>query len=81
MNTTTYFVLNCNVLALLSFYALPSGGKLKDAVVYCPKTLHVIAIPTFFFQIDRMVTAPTRNEYYKTFSSKVMDRYIRAIFS
>ena len=24
-----YFVLNCNVLALLSFYALPSGGNQK----------------------------------------------------
>ena len=29
MNITTYFVLNCNVLALLSFYALPSGGNRK----------------------------------------------------
>ena len=29
LNTTTYFVLNCNVLALLSFYALPSGGNWK----------------------------------------------------
>ena len=29
MNTTTYFVLNWNVLALLSFYSLPSGGNQK----------------------------------------------------
>ena len=29
MNTTTYFDLNCNVLALLSFYAPPSGGNRK----------------------------------------------------
>ena len=29
LNTTTYFVLNYNVLALLSFYALPSGGNRK----------------------------------------------------
>ena len=35
LNTTTYFVLNCNALAFLSFYALPSGDKLKDAVVHC----------------------------------------------
>ena len=34
MNTNTYFVLNCNVLALFTFYALPSGGKLKDMVVH-----------------------------------------------
>ena len=27
--TTTYFVLYCNVLALLSYYALPSGGNRK----------------------------------------------------
>ena len=33
-NTNTYFVLNYNVLALLSFYALPSGGKSKDVVVH-----------------------------------------------
>ena len=36
LNTNTYFVLNCNVLALLSFYALPSGGKSKDMVVHWP---------------------------------------------
>ena len=35
MNTNTYFVFNCNVLALFTFYALPSGGKLKDTVVHC----------------------------------------------
>ena len=29
LNTTTYFVLHCNVLALLSFYTLPSGGNQK----------------------------------------------------
>ena len=29
LNTITYFVLNCNVLALLSFYAVPSGGNRK----------------------------------------------------
>ena len=29
LSTTTYFVLNCNVLALVSFYALPSGGNQK----------------------------------------------------
>ena len=32
--TNTYFVLNCNVLALFTFYALPSVGKSKDAVVH-----------------------------------------------
>ena len=34
LNTNTYFVLNCNVLSLFTFYALPSGGKSKDAVVH-----------------------------------------------
>ena len=34
LNTNTYFVINCNVLALSTFNALPSGGKLKDAVVH-----------------------------------------------
>ena len=34
MNTNTYLVLNCNVLSLFTFYALPSGGKLKEAVVH-----------------------------------------------
>ena len=33
MSANTYFVLNCNVLALFTFYALPSGGKSKDVVV------------------------------------------------
>ena len=28
------FFLNCIVLALFTFYALPSGGKSKDAVVH-----------------------------------------------
>ena len=36
-NTNTYFVFNCNVLALFTFYAPPSGGKLKGAVVHCWK--------------------------------------------
>ena len=34
LNTNTYFALNCNVLALFTFYALPSVGKSKDAVVH-----------------------------------------------
>ena len=35
MNTNTYFVCNCHVLAFFTFYALPSGGKLKGAMVHC----------------------------------------------
>ena len=34
MKTNTYFVFNCNVPALFTFYALPSGGKLKGVVVH-----------------------------------------------
>ena len=43
LNTNTYFVLNCNVLALFTFYALPSGGKLKNAVVHYTFILLVFA--------------------------------------
>ena len=41
LNTKTYFVLNCNVLALFTFYAPPSGGKSKGAVVHY-KVLYVV---------------------------------------
>ena len=34
LNTNTYFVFICNVIALFTFYALPSGGKSKGAVVH-----------------------------------------------
>ena len=44
MNTNTYFVLTCNVLALFTFYALPSGGKSKDAVVHCHEEVFAISI-------------------------------------
>ena len=35
LNANTYFVLSCNVLALFTFYELPSGGKSKDVVIHC----------------------------------------------
>ena len=34
LSTNTYFDLHCEVLALFTFYTLPSGGKLKGAVVH-----------------------------------------------
>ena len=34
MNTKTKFDFNCKVLTLFAFYALPSGGKSKGAVVH-----------------------------------------------
>ena len=37
-----YFVLNCNVLALLSFYALPSGGNWKTRWSIAILTMTVI---------------------------------------
>ena len=40
MNTNTYFVFNCNVLALFTFYAVPSSGKHKCALVHWLAYLH-----------------------------------------
>ena len=35
VNTNTYFVFNFNVLALFTFYAVPSSGEYKCALVHC----------------------------------------------
>ena len=43
-NTNTYFVFNYNVLALFTFYALSSGGKLKGAVVHSKVLLNNFTI-------------------------------------
>ena len=55
--TQTHFVLNYNALALFTFYALPSGGKSKDAVVHFQlnETLSLKVYTNFIrFKVDRV---------------------------
>ena len=61
MNTNTYFVFNCNVLALFTFYAVPSSGKYKCALVHCLLLLSYCDIPRHFSDDFKIMLSTCRS--------------------